>query len=78
MEPYAAMTNDSLAEPQPSPESTPEAEPTESFADLLNQFEHSHTHKAATGKAQLQGTVVSLTADQVILDIGYKTEGVRR
>jgi small subunit ribosomal protein S1 len=24
----------------------------------------------------LQGTVVSLSADQVFLDIGYKTEGV--
>jgi small subunit ribosomal protein S1 len=70
------MTNDSLTEPQPTPEITPEAEPTESFADLLQQFERSHTHKVATGKTQLQGTVVSLSADQVILDIGYKTEGV--
>ncbi len=46
----------------------------QSFADALSAFERSHTHRAAT--RQLQGTVVSLTADQVILDVGYKMEGV--
>ncbi len=46
----------------------------ESFADLLSAFERSHTHRAAS--KQLEGTVVSLTADQVILDVGYKMEGV--
>jgi small subunit ribosomal protein S1 len=49
-------------------------EPTESFADMLSAFERSHSHRAAT--KQLEGTVVSLTADEVLLDIGYKTEGV--
>ena len=57
-----------------------EEEPTESFADLLKDFEKSHSHraKAAPGaqSRQLEGTVVSVTADQVFLDIGYKTEGV--
>ncbi len=64
-------------------EETPEVEeePVESFADLLKDFEKSHSHraKAAPGAApsrQLEGTVVSLSADQVFLDIGYKTEGV--
>jgi hypothetical protein len=42
--------------------------------DALSAFERSHTHRAAD--QQLQGTVVSLTADQVVLDIGYKMEGV--
>jgi small subunit ribosomal protein S1 len=51
-------------------------EPTESFADLLTAFEKSHSHKAEPGARQLQGVVVSLSADQVFLDIGYKTEGV--
>jgi small subunit ribosomal protein S1 len=46
----------------------------QSFGDVLSAFERSHTHRAAT--KQLEGTVVSLTADQVILDIGYKMEGV--
>jgi small subunit ribosomal protein S1 len=45
-----------------------------SFADALSAFERSHTHRAET--KQLQGTVVSLTADQVVLDVGYKIEGV--
>ncbi len=51
-------------------------EPVEefSFADELAAFERSHTHRADT--KQLQGTVVSLTADQVVLDVGYKMEGV--
>ena len=52
------------------------SEPQESFADLLNDFERSHSHKSEPGQQQLQGTVVSLSADQVFLDIGYKTEGV--
>jgi len=45
-----------------------------SFADALSEFERSHTHRAES--KQLQGTVVSLTADQVVLDVGYKIEGV--
>ena len=53
----------------PAPE-----EPAESFGDLLSAFERSHTHRTET--RQLDGTVVSLTADQVVLDIGYKMEGV--
>jgi small subunit ribosomal protein S1 len=51
-------------------------EPTESFADLLSEFERSHSHKGEPGSRQLQGTVVSVSADQVFLDIGYKAEGV--
>ena len=53
-------------------------EPAESFGDLLRAFEQSHLHKkeAAGGQKQLQGVVVSLSAEQVFIDIGYKTEGV--
>jgi small subunit ribosomal protein S1 len=53
-------------------QSAPVEEP--SFADALSEFERSHTHRAES--KQLQGTVVSLTADQVVLDVGYKIEGV--
>jgi len=60
-----------VAVPEPASE-----EPVEDFAELLKAFEKSHSHKAAPGQKQLQGTVVSLSADQVFLDIGYKTEGV--
>jgi small subunit ribosomal protein S1 len=75
----------SLVQPVPAPEpvyeeptetAVVEEEPTESFADLLRDFERSHSHKPTSGTRQLEGTVVSLSADQVFLDIGYKTEGV--
>jgi small subunit ribosomal protein S1 len=58
----------------PGAEPAPVEEPAESFAEALSAFERSHTHRAET--KQLQGTVVSLTADQVVLDVGYKMEGV--
>src|ERR1035438_5453575 len=76
------MTSENLPEILPTREEPPEpaaevaAEQEESFADLLSAFERSHSHKAPAGQKQLQGTVVSLSADQVFLDIGYKTEGV--
>ncbi len=66
------MTNDAASEPI----SEPAAEPTESFADLLNDFERTHAHKPDVGAAQREGTVISLTADRVFLDIGFKIEGV--
>jgi small subunit ribosomal protein S1 len=55
-------------------QSSPIEETAESFADALSAFERSRTHRAEA--KQLQGTVVSLTADQVVLDVGYKMEGV--
>ena len=54
----------------------PEAEPEESFADALSAFERTHTHHAESGAKQLEGTVVSMTPEQVFLDIGFKIEGV--
>jgi small subunit ribosomal protein S1 len=69
--------NEVSATPSPIdvPSETAE-ESTESFADLLSQFERSHLHKSEDSPKQLEGTVVSVTADSVYLDIGYKTEGV--
>ena len=80
-EPVATAEPEPAPEPVPQPvlqpvEPEPEDEPTESFADLLRDFERSHSHKSEPGAKQLQGTVISLSADQVFLDIGYKTEGV--
>ena len=57
-------------------ESSEPSESQESFADMLTAFEQSHSHKSDPGQRQLQGVVISLSADQVFLDIGYKTEGV--
>jgi len=50
--------------------------PAESFGELLAQFEHSHSHSAEDGAKQLEGTVVSVDADSVYLDIGFKAEGI--
>ena len=49
---------------------------TESFGELLAQFEQSHSHKAEGGATQLEGVVVSLDAESVYLDIGFKAEGI--
>jgi len=51
-------------------------EPSESFGDLLSQYERSHSHRAEDGSKQLEGTVVAVTDDSVLLDIGYKSEGI--
>jgi small subunit ribosomal protein S1 len=51
------------------------AEPTESFKDIFAEYEQTHNRKSEAGQRR-DGTVVSLTADSVILDIGFKTEGV--
>jgi small subunit ribosomal protein S1 len=71
-EPVAAP----IVEPAPAPAAEPIEEPEESFADLLRAFERSHSHRGDPGQRQLKGVVVSLTTEQVFLDIGYKTEGV--
>ena len=58
------------------PESPVDNEGSESFGDLLREYERSHSRKAEDGARQLQGTVVAVTADSVLLDIGYKSEGI--
>src|SRR5262249_36674640 len=65
-----------MADPNiPSSGAAPEAE--ESFGELLSQYEKNRSRqKAAQQSSGLQGTVISVTADSVILDIGYKTEGI--
>lgn len=59
-----------------TPAVSSDSEPTESFAEALRDFERAHTHQDAQGRKQLEGTVISLSADQVFLDVGYKIEGV--
>jgi small subunit ribosomal protein S1 len=65
-----------IVKPAPKPAAEPIEEPQESFADQLRDFERSHSHRGEPGQRQLKGVVVSLTSEQVFLDIGYKTEGV--
>ncbi len=59
------------------PESPTNNEPNESFGDILTQYEQSHTHRITEpGKKGLEGTVVAITAEAALLDIGFKTEGI--
>src|ERR1035438_7242974 len=53
-------------------------ETTESFGDMLAQYEKTHSRKRSNddGSKQIQGTVITVSADSVYLDIGFKSEGV--
>jgi len=84
------MSNPKMSEPNTSdpntsnpdaPESAPAAEPTESssaesFKDIFSEYEQSHSRKSEAGNQRREGTVIAVTADSIILDIGFKTEGV--
>ena len=74
------MSNPSASEPEftaenPNPE-TPDPETGESFGALLSQYEQSHVRNAEDSGKQIQASVIAVSAEQVFLDIGFKTEGV--
>jgi small subunit ribosomal protein S1 len=61
------------------PEFSPTNEPNEnneSFGELLSQFELSHSRKDDRGEKRLEGIVIKVTSESVLVDIGYKTEGI--
>jgi small subunit ribosomal protein S1 len=49
-------------------------EPSESFDQLLSQYEQSHARKGE--QRSLEGTVIAVTGESVLFDIGFKTEGI--
>ena len=53
-------------------ETTPEAS---SFGDILKQYEQSHSHKPEAGGQGLEATVITVSGDQIVMDIGMKMEG---
>jgi small subunit ribosomal protein S1 len=63
-------------DPETQPNNASSAETKESFQDMLSQYEKSHSHKPEEGSKRIEATVVTLTADSVLLDIGFKTEGI--
>ncbi len=83
-------SNRSASEPDASdpsaPESTPanapaelspgESSPAESFKDIFSEYEQSHSRRREPGAQGREGTVIAVTADSIVLDIGFKTEGV--
>jgi len=61
--------------PKAEPEAEPvPVEPEESFADIFSEFQRTHSRR--DGSSQIRGTVVAVTADSVLVDIGFKSEGV--
>jgi len=58
------------------PEASSTAESNESFGELFAQYEKSHGRKREDGGKQIEGTVVAVSVDSVILDIGFKSEGI--
>jgi small subunit ribosomal protein S1 len=68
------MSNPETPNPE-IPEIQPAAETTESFGDILSQYQKSHSRKTE-GSRQLQGTVIAVNAEAVFFDIGYKSEGI--
>jgi small subunit ribosomal protein S1 len=46
-----------------------------SFGDILSQYEQAHSHRSEAGGQGLEGTVVAVSADAIVLDIGMKMEG---
>jgi small subunit ribosomal protein S1 len=58
------------------PESRPINETDESFKDILSQFEQSKSRKPAEAGQGREGTVIAVTVDSVLVDIGFKTEGI--
>jgi small subunit ribosomal protein S1 len=65
------MANDNTPESQSE---TPEN--TESFKEILTEFEQNRSRKTKDAGKQLEGTVITVSADSVILDIGFKSEGI--
>jgi len=65
------MSNPSIPE---FPASSEANEQNESFSDLLSQYEQSQSRVKADRR--LEGMVIAITADSVLFDIGFKTEGI--
>jgi len=53
-----------------------EVEETESFDAIYKEFEKANRRREGEDGRQIRATVVSVTAESVFLDIGYKTEGI--
>ncbi len=63
--------------PNPTaPESPSVNDSAESFGEIFSQYEKSRSRKSEADTKGRQGTVVAVTADSVLVDIGYKTEGI--
>jgi len=62
-------------DPSAEPDSQANSAPGESFADMLSQYERTSSH-AGEERRGFKGTVVAVNAESVMVDIGFKTEGI--
>src|SRR5208282_921579 len=60
----------------PANDIQPSNEADESFGAIFSQYEQSHSRKGGEAGKGREGTVVAVTADSVLLDIGFKSEGI--
>jgi small subunit ribosomal protein S1 len=61
----------------PNPDVPPSTdESTESFGEIFAEYERSHQAKPKASAQGREGTVIGVTADSVLVDIGYKSEGI--
>jgi small subunit ribosomal protein S1 len=58
-----------------TPEIQTATDSTESFKDVLKEYELAQ-RKPGTGSGGREGTVIAVTSDAIVLDIGFKTEGI--
>jgi small subunit ribosomal protein S1 len=72
-EPAAPLVDETTATPVENAEAE---ETVESFGDAFAEFERTNQRKADDGSKQIDATVITLDAENVVLDIGFKTEGV--
>lgn len=63
------MSNPTTPEPQPIDDAN------ESFENLLSRYEQPRSRPGDSGPRSLVGTVVAVTEESVLFDIGLKTEG---
>jgi small subunit ribosomal protein S1 len=59
-----------------NPETRAQSSEDASFGQILSEFEQAHRHVPEGQQQSRQGTVVAISAESVVVDIGYKTEGV--
>ena len=76
MDEAVSFMSNSTGSNQAIPESQSTTDTPESFSELFSEYEKSHTHARDNGGKQLEGTVIAISADSVILDIGFKSEGI--
>src|SRR5579872_5301298 len=73
---YAQETTTAAHAAEPSSDPSPAGEETMDFAAALESFEQEAEQMAAAEDQVLKGTVVNITDKHVVVDVGFKSEGM--